>query len=461
MLKFKTNLLKHQKECVEKLNKYKVGALYMEMGTGKTRTMLEIINKKLCKKKIEKVIWLCPCSTKNNINKELKKHIEKGLDHFVIAGIESLSSSVALNSFLLDYVQKHKCLIVVDESIKIKNFNAIRTKNIIRLGKYCEYRYILNGSPISRDELDLFGQWYFLDWRILGYRSKYAFYDKHVLSIDTSKGIIEKLINTDILMERIEPYTFQVKKEDVIKLPKKHYFSEYFDLEGEHYDHYLSVANYFIDKIDEDIPETIYRMFSHLLNITSGYEYTFKGDQTFKQKRYKNPLNNPRIKELLYCIKKYDAKKIIIFCEFREEINDIITVLSELYGKENVCRFDGSISIKKRNKAIDKFYKEAKFFVANKDCAGYSLNLQFCDTIIYYNNDWDYATRVQSEDRIHRIGQEKETTYVDIIARDTLENQIHDCLRRKMYLVKWFRKTLDGLNKENIIDIAKGGIING
>ena len=105
MLEFKTELLKHQLRPVEKFNRLKVGALYMPMGTGKTRTMLEIIKNKLDRGKFEKVIWLCPCSAKQNINRDLKKHIKSGIDIFLIAGIESLSSSIRLNSFLLEYVK--------------------------------------------------------------------------------------------------------------------------------------------------------------------------------------------------------------------------------------------------------------------------------------------------------------------------------------------------------------------
>lgn len=446
MLEFKTELLKHQLRPVEKFNRLKVGALYMPMGTGKTRTMLEIIKNKLDRGKFEKVIWLCPCSAKENINRDLKKHIKNGLDIFLIAGIESLSGSIRLNSFLLEYVKKYKCMLVVDESLKIKNIRAIRSTNIIRLGGYCEYKFILNGTPISRDEKDIFGQWYFLDWRILGYKSEHTFNRNHVLEVDGRNGKYFKMVNVDYITRKISPYTYQVKKEEAITLPNKIYKDVYFDLDVIHYEKYIEIAEYLISLMDNNEPNTVYRLFSHLLNVTSGYAYTIddENNKTYKYSFYEKPMDNPRIICLLNQLDIIgENKKVIIFCEFISEIDSIVEVLTDKYGAGQVVRYDGTVSQKQRNINEELFKNKARFFIANKDCAGYSLNLQFCDTVIYYNNDWDQGTRSQSEDRVHRIGQTNEVQYINIIASDTIENKVIDCLKNKTDLVKWFRESID------------------
>lgn len=455
MLEFKTILYEYQKEGFEKLKKYKVGALYMKMGTGKTRTMLEIVKDKYDRGKIDKVLWLCPCSNKKNIIEEFDKHIEIGKEIFLVFGIESMSSSIKLLSFINDYITKNRCLIVVDESIKIKNINALRTSNIIKIGEKCEYRYILNGSPISKNEADLFAQWYFLDWRILGYKSEHSFKKNHVIEAEGKNGKFLKIVNVKYLTKKIAPYTYQVDKEDVLNLPEKRYQNIFFDLDEEHYCQYIDVANYFIDKIDDKVPETIYKMFSHLLNMTSGYTYTILDDIiSDKQFYYDDIENNKRIKCLLSILKeKYNNNKIIIFCEYRKEVDDIVGVLSKHYGSENIVRFDGKVSLKTRNKNIQSFKTNADILVANKDCAGYGLNLQFCDTVIYYNNDWDLATRVQSEDRIHRIGQNKEAKYISIIARNTIENKVIECLEKKIKMIDLFEEKIKENNKDFLKDI--------
>ena len=67
-MEFLTDLLPHQVSAVDKLKKLKVGALFMEQGTGKTRTALELVQIRLNKGKIDHVLWLCPCSVKENSN---------------------------------------------------------------------------------------------------------------------------------------------------------------------------------------------------------------------------------------------------------------------------------------------------------------------------------------------------------------------------------------------------------
>lgn len=145
----KTDLYEHQKRAVEKLSKIKVGALYMEMGTGKTRTALELIAKRYNAGKINHILWLCPCSVKKTIERELEKHVDGDLSMFTICGIETLSSSIRANVKLLELVQEKQVYLVVDESNLVKKHRAKRTRNIMRLAEHCQYKLILNGTPIA------------------------------------------------------------------------------------------------------------------------------------------------------------------------------------------------------------------------------------------------------------------------------------------------------------------------
>lgn len=157
----KSELLPHQKEAVEKLSKIKVGALFMEQGTGKTIATLELSRIRLEAEKIDRVVWLCPCSAKGNIKREIIKHCpDEMLGIFTVCGIETLSSSVRANSYLLGLVQEKRCFLVVDESLLVKNPKAYRTERITTLAEKCPYRIILNGTPISRNEADLYAQFY-------------------------------------------------------------------------------------------------------------------------------------------------------------------------------------------------------------------------------------------------------------------------------------------------------------
>lgn len=440
----KTDLFEHQKRATEKLQSIKVGALYMEMGTGKTRTALELIKQRLDAGKVTHVLWLCPCSVKENLRRDLLKHVDD-ISMITICGMETLSSSITKNIEMLTLVQNNDVYLIVDESNLVKNYQAKRTSRIINLAEKCKYKLILNGTPISRCERDLFSQWYILDWRILGYKSYWSFAANHLEYDENIPGKINRCLNIDYLIRKIAPYTYQVKKSECLTLPEKTYYTEYYNLTSDQDDHYQQVADIMLNQVSEFKPETIYRLFSALQSVISGFAVK-TGNHLTKYPFFTDPLDNPRIRCLLRLVDT--DNKIIIFCKYTQEIQDITKVLNDKYGAGSAIPFYGDLSQKLRQKNLEIFKDTAQFLVANKTCAGYGLNLQYCSYVIYYNNDWDYATRAQSEDRVHRIGQESNVHIVDICAAHTLDERILKCLNKKENLVDSFKNEIEA-QKDN------------
>ena len=136
---------------------------------------------------------------------------------------------------------------------------------------------------------------------------------------------------------------------------------------------------------------------------------------------------------LLSLLERIDDK-VVIWCKYTHEIENISNIL----GNDAVC-FYGEITKKQRDINTDLFANNKKYLIANKSCASYGLNLQFCNYAIYYNNDWDWATRSQSEDRLHRIGQNNNVHIIDIVADGTLDERILKCLERKEGLSDAFK----------------------
>lgn len=422
----------------------------MEMGTGKTRTTLELIAYRLARGKIKHVLWLCPCSVKDDLRAEIAKHADGALTHIAIYGIESLSSSLRLYELLQRYCNNGPTMLVVDESNLIKNFKAVRTQRIISLGETCMYRVILNGTPISRNEADLFAQWYLLDWRIFGYRSYYSFAANHLEYDDYGK--IRRCLNTSYLTEKIAPYTYQVSKDECLKLPDKNYHRVHTYLTDRQEAHYDYAVSRMLELIDDREPATVYRMFSVAQAVISGmYVDGFNTSITTKT-MFKDPLDNPRIQTLLDIL---PDEKTIIFCKYTHEIKEICKILPD------AVPFYGGLNQKQRLENLKKFRKNAQYLVANKVCAGYGLNLQHCHNIIYYSNDWNWATRAQSEDRVHRLGQTQDVEIWDICANYTLDVKILRCLDRKESLndeIKHEIKNANGVKdaKDNFRKWLKG-----
>ncbi len=443
MIRMLTDLYPWQKEAVDKLLPIRVGALYMEMGTGKTRTALEMILRRLDAGKISHALWLCPCSVRENLRADIRKHADGALAHIAVYGIESLSSSLRLYEMLKRYAAACTTMLIVDESNLVKNHNALRTRRVIDLAEACRYRLILNGTPVSRNEADLFAQWYILDWRILGYRSFWSFAANHLEYDPEIPGKIRRTLNTDYLIEKIAPYSYQVSMSDCRKLPGKRYDTETYRLTDAQERHYDDVMESMIAQIDEQRPDTIYRMFSAAQAIISGLWVADDGMHMKTSPMFKDPLDNPRIQELLRAAARFGGEQAIIFAKYTHEILSISQVLPD------AVTFYGGMSAKKREAALAAFRSgSARFLVANKACAGYGLNLQFCRRVVYYSNDWDWATRIQSEDRVYRIGQEHTVEILDILAGGTLDMKIMRCLTRKERLEDAIKRELKASNGE-------------
>ena len=447
----KTRLYEYQCKAVDKLSKLKVGALYMEQGTGKTRTALEIIKNKMIKGKVEVVLWLCPCSVKNNLKEDIIKHTgqKPSENNIIIKGIESLSSSDRLYLQLLELVKIYKVYLIVDESNLVKNKLAIRTERIIEISSFCKYKMILNGTPISKNEADLFAQWYILDWRILGYKSFYSFAANHLeykkVRLPSGREImtdqIIRVLNVDYLTEKIAPYMYQIKKDEVLKeLKPKQYHMRYFCLGILQEEEYGLTKELFLFNVVDWRPETIFKLFSALQHITSGKRVLSAPEKRMRTEKMYTWENNPRIQCLKRTLEDIGEDKCIIFAKYQDEINDIALLLQS--ENKSYIEFTGKISQKKRQENREKFKNHVQFMLANKQCGAYGLNLQFCHNIIFYSNDFDLATRLQAEDRVHRIGQDKIVNIYDICCKYTIDVFIANCLQNKTNLLDSFKKQI-------------------
>ena len=447
-----TSLYPHQRAAADKLIGLKVGALYMEMGTGKTRTALELIQRRLDAGKIAHVLWLCPCSVRVNLRTDIARHSEGAMRVIAIYGIESLSGSRRLYDLLGRYVSAAPTMLIVDESLLVKTPWAIRTRRITYLASMCPYRLILNGTPVGRDEADLFAQWYLLDWRILGYRSYYSFAANHLEYDDRYRGKVRRTLHADYLADKIAPYTYMATKADCLQLPDKSYSVRTFALTDGQRDEYERVMTLYLDsfaaRADDLSDAAIYRAFTALQEVASGRRIVSPVEKPILHERMFAPMDNPRIQCLLDAVETMDGDKIVVWCKYAHEIEDVTCALERVYGAGCAVQFHGRVRPRAREAALEAFRGPARFLVANKACAGFGLNLQHCHAAIYYNNDWDWATRAQSEDRLHRIGQAHGVTIVDICANAGIDAQILRCLDRKENLSDRMRAELNARNAD-------------
>ena len=463
----KTNMFEHQEKAFNKIKKLKACALFMDMGTGKTRTMLEYIQLKLNQGKINKVFWICPCSTKKNLREDIFKHsifssnyVEKIKDELiVIIGTETISQSNKFYIKTKNLIEKYPhSLLIIDESHMIKNHRAIRTRRILDLGQKTAYRAILTGTPVTQGIWDLFTQFYFLHPKILGYNSFYAFAANHLEYSEKYPGQIINTHNTDYITKKINPYIYQVTKKECLDLPPKTYTNRYFDFDNEQYEIYQTIKNYYVSQINYDNfnGECILNMINALYRVASGYIDIELNPPIYHEREIITHLQYKGYERAIETITQLSNIPSNSKCIIWHRYNSDLKLLSEKLNENDikyVC-VNGEVSQSQRELNINDFKtsSDINVLVANINIGNVGLNLQEANYMIYYNSTFEYAKRKQSEDRIYRIGQNKNCHIIDILSNSGIDDMVENNICNKTNLIRDIRNKINEIkdDKEKI-----------
>ena len=459
--KFKTKPYAHQLTALEKSWDKTEYGYFMEMGTGKSKVLVDNMAMLYDKGRINGAIIVAPkgvyrnwysqeipnhlashiqptmvlwtALTSKTKDKEYQSLFETGHDlHILIMNVEALSTKKGLE-FATKFMSCHKTMIAIDESTTIKNPSAKRTKAILKLGKEATYRRILTGSPVTKSPLDLFTQCGFLNSYLLGYDSFYAFRNRYANMIDRNFGgrrvqLIGSYKRLDELAEKLKVFSYRVLKEDCLDLPDKVYIRREVDLTEEQSKAYSSMKSAALASLNGKMataPHILTQMM-RLHQITCGHLKNDDGTIT--------EIKNNRLKELVNLLDEVEGK-VIIWANYVHDIEHIVKTISDEFGSDSIVQYYGAIPAEQRQENIEKFQdpkSKARFFIGNPQTGGYGITLTCANTVVYYSNGYDLEKRLQSEDRAHRIGQTKSVTYVDFIAPKTVDEKIVKALRSKM-----------------------------
>tara|TARA_B100000029_G_scaffold150265_1_gene145512 strand:- start:1060 stop:2073 length:1014 start_codon:yes stop_codon:yes gene_type:complete len=320
----------------------------------------------------------------------------------------------------------------IDESTTIKNPKAIRTKNIIDLSEIAKYRRIMTGSPVTKNPLDLYSQCEFLDPNHLDFTSYYAFRNRYAemktLHISgRSIQVVSHFKNLDELSKQLQTFSYRVLKEDCLDLPPKIYMKREIELSKEQTKIYEQMRKEALATLNGKTVTTMTALtqLMRLHQITCGH---FSADDGTIQN-----IKNNRLSELMNIIEEIEGKAII-WAHYQHDVKTIVNEIEKKHGPGSVVHYYGKTLPEQRDKAIKNFKTkpECRFFVGTPQTGGYGLTLVAANTVIYYSNGYDLEKRMQSEDRAHRIGQNKSVTYIDIIAEETVDTKIVKSLRKKI-----------------------------
>ncbi len=450
-----TRLLPHQAEAVTKLLPSRVGGLFMEMGTGKSRTAIELA--RLRQRKIDRVIWYCPVSLKTTVAHEIGKHTDCGdgqihvfddktredtvpPDRFwYVVGIESMSLGARALYAVLQLIDE-RTLVIVDESTYIKGHWSKRTRRVTQISERARYRLILTGTPITQGVVDLYAQMRFLSPKILGYNSFYSFANNHLVYSTRNRGQIVRTLGYEWIIERIKPYVYQVTKDECLALPDKLYEDRYCRLSPEQKDAYQAAKEEFADDllryIDEDSDLSngiaIFRLFSRLQSIACGI---YDGV----------PIPHNRLGLLSAVLVGVNDSHVVIWAKYRKNVAQIVERIQSEGGV--AWGYDGTVPERQRQGLLDNWRRSGGCLVATQSLGSHGLDLTAASTVIFYARGFKYSENIQAEDRCHRIGQTRPVTYISLWADCGIEDRVGDALRRKESALDRLRGEIDKVKK--------------
>jgi len=381
-------LLNNQKKAITHLQTKKVGALFKAPGTGKTRTAVELINQT----DVDLVLWFAPYRSVNPKEKSsgIKKEVAKwtNTDNYHFYGIESIGMSDRIYLELLALIKDKRVFVVCDESLLIKNNEAKRTQRLIEISQQCEYKLILNGTPFSKNLLDLYPQMFFLSPKILNMPFT-QFYNTFccVKKIYKKGKLINEFVtgyeNVDYLYHLIKPFIYEA--ELVLDIDVQHIEMRYTPCLVE----YKEIKEYFLENIEE-YDNNIFLM------MVQKMQQSYSDDQT----------KLPLIDEI---IKKHGIENIAFYYKF---------IRTKDFLKKN--------------------YPNANIFSLQSESM--SLNLQDkLNVTVEVDKTWDYKNVDQYLKRVFRTGQKRNVYHYYLIANCGLDTLIKTNNNNKKTALRYFK----------------------
>ena len=458
--KFKTKPYAHQLTALEKSWNKENYAYFMEMGTGKTKVLIDNLAMLYDKGKVDGALIIAPKGVvKTWYEQELPTHLPDHIEnvsvlwqpnitktqqekleslfeiesalHILVMNVEALSTEKGVK-FATKFINSHKTLMAIDESTTIKTPTARRTKNIIKIGVNAKYKRIMTGSPITKNPLDLYTQCEFLDPWLLDFSSYYAFRNRYA-EMKTmhvhgrSIQVVDKFQNLGELSDTVKEFSYRVLKEDCLDLPPKVFIKRHITLTSDQKKVYEQMKKAAMTMLNGKVTTTmtVLTQLMRLHQITCGY--VTADDGTTQQ------VESNRLNELMSILEETEGK-VIIWANYQLSVGEIIQKIIKVYGKDSYVHYYGLTPQEDRQDFIRKFQNDPKcrFIIGTPQTGGYGITLTQANTVIYYSNGYDLEKRLQSEDRAHRIGQKKTVTYIDLICEDTVDEKIVKALRDKI-----------------------------
>lgn len=472
---FKTAPFPNQREALQKTYRNDAIALFMRMGTGKSKVIIDTATALFYERYIQAAVLFMPVTVKAvwmGDDGQLAIHspspfvavdVDSNFDwtlvpprqdrlFWLICGIESLSQGKTFER-LEPYFSNYVCFAGIDEASRIKNAKAIRTKRLVAYGRKSKVRLIATGTPTTRSMIDLYSQFDFLDPNIIGAGDPRAFQNRYCIMGGYKRKEIVGYDNVNELMGMIEPYTYRCDKPK--GMPEQTWAHRNIIMTDEQKDMYRKLKKGQVGEVNiKNILNKMAKLHEicggflredpeEVINPLTGRVVKVKGDIIWQLP----PERNPKIQELHNQMEELGDEQVIVWCKYRWEIDQVAQAMAK-HG--TVAQMTGDVDTHGRIAIKDAFQAgKIRTLVSNQQIGGIGHTFTASHFAYYYSNTNNLEDRLQSEDRIHRTGQDENCLYTDLLCEGTVDYTIYASIGEKKDLDVYLREKLDAATSMN------------
>lgn len=500
-------------------------ALFMEMGTGKTKTAIDLAANLFDQGKIDRVLVVAPSGiqvqwadeqvpahspvatarytwTNSSAAREARARRDFSADRnlklkMLFVNVERFSTAGDYLEFFRLYLAEGRALMIIDEATRIKNPDAERTKRIRALGNIARYRLILTGTPLTASPFDVYAPLEFCRPGFFGcnffiFRSRYGIFvrdrnratgarfnrtvtekDLRLVRWHLEKGNTPEEIaaylnmgeadvryiadrpaltspykNLENLRANLHAAAFFVLKSECLDLPEKIYTTIPVVMGADQERIYKELRDTMIARYaDQELTvQNKIGLYLRLQQITGGFfpadpDLDASADLDVQVGGRPIGKTNPKTEALVHAIAEAGDDPILIWARFTAEVRAIGEAVRAAYPEKVVAEYYGAVSADDRARIKTEFQEGlVDVLILNPQCGSMGLNLQRSALAFYFSNSFDLEARMQSEDRIHRIGQDRHAVFVDLVVPGTIDERIRGCLQGKRDLLDYFRE---------------------
>jgi len=431
------------------------------LGTGKSKMILDIAADKYMRGLIDGLCIIAPNgvhkqwieqAVPEHLSDEVHRHphvwkssrsmsqaaVMVGTGHryfrIIAFNVEAFSSDTSPSTTdITAFLRSGRIMLVLDESTRIKNYKAQRTKRILRLAPLANCRAILSGTPITRGLEDIFTQYQFLNENIIGLRNYFAFRTHYCITRPVrgragALGAVEIVgyRNQEELVRKIAPVSFMVPS-SVLGLPPQRFERINVEMTPDQKFLYTMLAKQLVEDLARrriESPAIALTRILRLQQVLCGRYYETITDEEGMEAVEPRRVANDRPQALANALEAHDGQALI-WCRFKADVQDIIEAVGN-HGRIGVI--EGGVPLTERAEKIAAFRRgEIDYMILNVASGSTGLDgLQCCNTSFYYSNTFNREHRWQSEGRIHRLGQQHSALYVDFVTPGTVDELILD-----------------------------------